>query len=146
MKITITKNEKETEAFAGKLAKDILSKKNDKATVVALDGVLGSGKTTFTKGFAKELGIKEEITSPTFIILNEYDIDTPAFKKFYHIDCYRLKNEEDLNSIGFFDILEDSENIVLVEWAGKIKKVIPKDAVKIKFYYISENKRKISVN
>jgi len=149
MKIIVTKNEQETKEFAKKMASDILNSeaKKDKATVFALEGVLGAGKTTFTQGFAKGLKIKEDIKSPTFLILKEYNLDfkNSKFKKFYHIDCYRLEDEDDLDSIGFSEILKDPENLVLVEWAGKIKKVLPKDCIRVRFYYISENKRKISV-
>ncbi len=159
MSITITKNTEETKKFASDLAKDLLNKPNKEknAVVLALEGVLGAGKTTFTQGFAEGLDMKEDITSPTFVILKEYKIKAKSKKskvkshdksleRFYHIDCYRLKDESDLDSIGFFEILKDPKNIILIEWAGKIKKALPKKYTSIKFYYISENKRKISIN
>lgn len=145
--VFVTKNEEETKKLAEKIASDILNskEKNKGAFVVALEGVLGAGKTTFAKGFAKGLGVLEkETSSPTFVILQEYDLKkTSKFKKFYHVDCYRLKNENDVEDIGLSEVINDPENIVLIEWAGKIKNKIPKDAKKIKLYYISENKRKI---
>ncbi len=149
MKIVVTKNEQETKEFAEKMASDFLNTENKRkgAAVLALEGVLGAGKTTFAQGFANGLKINEGVKSPTFLIMKEYDIDfkTSNFKKFYHIDCYRLEGEGDLDSIGFSEILKNPENLVLIEWAGNIKKALPKDCKKIKFYYISENKRKISV-
>jgi len=157
MKIVVTKNEQETKEFAKKMASDILNSeiKKKKATVLALEGVLGAGKTTFAQGFAEGLKMKEIVKSPTFLIMKEYKIGeknkesrirNENFTKFYHVDCYRLKNEEDIESIGLPEILKNPENLVLIEWAGNIKKALPKDCIKIKFYYISENKRKISTN
>jgi tRNA threonylcarbamoyladenosine biosynthesis protein TsaE len=156
MKIVVTKTETETKDFAMKTAKDILSlgNKKDQATVLALEGVLGAGKTTFAQGFSEGLEIKEAVKSPTYLIMKEYEIKiknkesekkNKIFSRFYHIDCYRLENEEDIGSIGLPEILKNPENLVLIEWAGKIKKALPKDCIKIRFYYISENKRKISI-
>jgi len=149
MDIIVTKNEDETRDFARDFARDILKikKENKNATVLALEGILGAGKTTFAQAFAKGLKIKEKVKSPTFLILKEYDIyfENSKFKKFYHIDCYRLENENDILDIGLPEILKNPKNLVLIEWAGNIKKAIPKEAVKIKFYYISENKRKIVI-
>jgi len=157
MKIEITKNEGETKELAKEIAGDILSskKKRKKATVVVLEGVLGAGKTTFTQGFAEGLGIKEDVKSPTFLILKEYKlgfknqesrIKNEIFKKFYHIDCYRMEDEKDAKDTGIKEALEDPENIVLIEWGERIKKMLPKRCIKIKFYYISENKRKIAIS
>ncbi len=149
MRVVITKNEKETKDFAEKMAEDILSieNKKNKATILALEGVLGAGKTTFTQGFASGLQIKEEVKSPTFLIMKEYDLSfkNSNFKKFYHIDCYRLEDGNSLGDIGLLEILKKKENLLLIEWAGNIKKILPKDSIKVKFYYISENKRKISI-
>ena len=153
MSITVTKSSEETQKLAFELAKDTLSVPNKEKTAVvfALDGILGAGKTTFTQGFSKGLGVEEDITSPTFLILKEYDmhkhkLSGGSFKNFYHVDCYRLKDEKDVNDIGLLEVFKNPENIVLVEWAGKIKKTLPKKYTKIKFHYISENKRKISIS
>ena len=157
MSVIVTKSTEETQKIAFELAKDILNKPHEEgsALVLALDGVLGAGKTTFTQGFADGLSITEVVTSPTFLILKEYNIvqslkskvksNDKTFTKFYHIDCYRLKDENDIEDIGLHEVLKNPENIVLIEWAGNIKKSLPKEYIKIKFYYISENKRKISI-
>ncbi|MEK7452934.1 MAG: tRNA (adenosine(37)-N6)-threonylcarbamoyltransferase complex ATPase subunit type 1 TsaE [Patescibacteria group bacterium] len=151
MNIIITKNSEETRSIASEMAKNILSvQSQDKlAVVIALEGVLGAGKTTFTQGFAEGLGLKDDVRSPTFVILKEYHMELSdknlRFKNFYHIDCYRLKDEKDIKDIGLSEILKNPENIILIEWAGNIKKALPKNCIKIKFYYISENKRKISI-
>ena len=82
------------------------------------------------------------------MILKEYKlkIKDPEFKKFYHVDCYRMESEKDAKDTGIKEALEDPENIVLIEWGERIKKMLPKKCVKIKFYYISESKRKIAIS
>ncbi len=146
MEIKITKNEKETKDFAREFAKSILKeKRSDGAKVVALDGILGAGKTTFVQGFASALGIND-ITSPTFNILKEYFIDLGEFKRFYHVDCYRLKGGNDIDDVGLSEVLKNPENLILIEWAKNIKDKLPKKIIKVKIHYISENKRKISIN
>ncbi|PIR88962.1 MAG: tRNA (adenosine(37)-N6)-threonylcarbamoyltransferase complex ATPase subunit type 1 TsaE [Candidatus Harrisonbacteria bacterium CG10_big_fil_rev_8_21_14_0_10_40_38] len=125
-----TKEEKETSQIAEKLALEIVKKKkSENAFVLALVGDLGAGKTAFTKGFAKSLGIKK-VTSPTFVIFKPYSISKKIknFKTLYHVDCYRIKEIKELEVIRFYEILNNPENIVIIEWADRIKKIIPKNA------------------
>jgi len=153
MQITITKNEEETKELAKKLAQDVLNDdvERKEALLITLEGNLGAGKTTFTKGFAEGLGISEDVTSPTFLILKEYilpesqKLKAESYNKFYHMDCYRLEDETGAKDIGLKEVLKDPKNIILVEWPEKIKKALPKKGIKIKFYYISENKRKLAI-
>lgn len=134
-----------TQKLGENLAKKVISaKKSVSAAVVCLMGDLGSGKTTFAQGFAKGLGIKEKILSPTFVILKKFKVQNQNFKFFYHIDCYRLKNEKDLLVLGFKEIISNPKNIVLIEWPEKIKKILPKNAIIIYFKFIAEHKRKIN--
>ncbi len=125
-----------------------------RAFVVALEGELGGGKTTFLQGFAKGLGIKEKILSPTFVILKRFKIsrlirvssaagENLKFKNFYHLDCYRIRKAEEILDLGFKKIVSDPGNIVAIEWANKIKKIIPKNALWLKFEFVDKNKRKI---
>lgn len=116
------------------LAKDL-----KKHRIFALQGDLGSGKTTFVQGLAECLGIKQRITSPTFVIMKRYG-------RFYHIDCYRVNNSKELLDLGFKDIVSKKDNIVCIEWAEKIKDIIPKQAVWLRFEFVSENKRKIIID
>ena len=130
-------------------AKDIIGEfqAGERATIIALVGNLGAGKTTFTQGFAEGLGIKEKIQSPTFVILKEYKITSEKFKYFYHIDCYRLKNEKDAKTIDLEEIIKNPENLVLIEWAERVKKILPKkQLLTIKFFHINEETRKIVFN
>ena len=131
-------------------AKEIKDRKS--AVVFGLQGDLGGGKTTFLQGFAKGLGIKEKILSPTFVIIKKFKIkNLPAqagkhFKNFYHIDCYRINNAKDIEDLGFGDIILNPENIVVVEWPERIKKRLPKSAITIKFKFVEQNKREIVIN
>jgi len=136
----ISKSAKETQKIAKGLAKKILNskKRKDQAFVLALKGDLGSGKTTFLQGFAKGLGIKEKILSPTFNIYKR-------FGNFYHFDCYRIKKPKEILDLGFREIIQDPQNIMAIEWAEKIKKILPKTTQWINFKFISQAKREITV-
>jgi tRNA threonylcarbamoyladenosine biosynthesis protein TsaE len=123
------------------------------AIVIAMRGDLGGGKTTFIQGFARGLGIKENITSPTFVILKKFKIAaspsrTPrndSLMVFYHIDAYRIEKPKDLMDLGIENILLDSHNIVAIEWSEKIQKILPKNAIKIKFEFVDDTTRKIMI-
>ena len=124
--------------LAEKILADLVKKPDRKqALILALKGNLGSGKTTLTQGLAKALGIKKRITSPTFVILKR-------FKNFYHIDCYRLRKPEEILELGFREIIANPKNIVVIEWPEKIKKLLPKQTIFLRFKFISEKQREIS--
>lgn len=147
MQSIITENAKETQKFAQDLAKKLLLRQGfgghgKKAVVIALEGELGAGKTTFTKGFSKALGIKEKILSPTFVLIHKHNLKV---KSLYHIDAYRLNSEKDLLKLGVKEIFANPENIVLIEWADRVKKAIPKNAIWIHFDHLDKNKRKITI-
>ena len=122
------------------LAQETLKKRVRAPLIIGLKGELGAGKTTFTQGFAGGLGIKDKITSPTFVIFKKYSFDSGAF---YHVDCYRLKDAADLAELDFGEILRAKENIVLIEWAEKIKEILPKNTLWISFEYLDRSRRKI---
>jgi len=141
----------QTKKIAGLLAKEILVKKSDRsrtptavgeksALVLALVGDLGSGKTTFTQGFLRGLGIKNKITSPTFVIAKNYKLKTwnlklktQNYKHEWHFDCYRIRKPAELFTLGFKEILADPQNMLLIEWPEVIKKVLPKNSIWINF-------------
>jgi len=135
----ITKSHTETQKLGEKLAQEILKKKNKKAIIIGLRGDLGGGKTTFLQGFARGLGIKENILSPTYVILKRYG-------NFYHIDCYRLKNAKDILELGFEEIISNPKNIIAIEWAEIIKNILPKNTLWIDFEFQNNNKRAISID
>jgi len=134
----------QTKKAGEKLAKErlkIVLRKN--ALVVGLEGDLGSGKTTFIQGFAKGLGIKEKILSPTFVIMKKFEIRNSKFENFYHIDCYRLQKPKELLELGFKKIIANPQNIVAIEWADKIRKILPNKTIWISFQFIDKKIRKI---
>ncbi len=137
----LTASPTQTKRLGEKLAKEILKKKLKKtAFVIGLKGELGGGKTTFLQGFAKGLGIKEKILSPTFVIMKKFKASNGEF---YHFDCYRVSKTKELLDLGFKEIISNPENIVVIEWADKIKKIMPKDSTWIKFDFVDEKTRKI---
>jgi len=141
-----TKSAEETKKVAINLAEELKKQSLLKhAFIIALKGSLGSGKTTFIQGLAAGLGIKESVLSPTFLILKQFPISFRGYKNFYHIDAYRLKNPKELSELGFRDLLNNPENIIAIEWADKIKKIMPKKVLKIKFTNLGKNKRGITM-
>jgi tRNA threonylcarbamoyladenosine biosynthesis protein TsaE len=143
-KTVITKNFEETR----ELGEKIVRKLND-TTILALYGNLGSGKTTFTQGLAKGLGIDQKIISPTFIIVRKYEIPNNLtihqFNNFYHIDLYRIVNEGDIKSLGLEEILDDKTNIVAIEWPEKIENILPDKTMKLYFEYLENDRREIKI-
>lgn len=119
-----------------------------RATVIALYGDLGSGKTTFVKAFASAFGISsDEITSPTFVIEKRFDIRGSAFfKKLIHIDAYRLGRPEEILRLGWKETLADAGNLILLEWPQNIGSALPEHLPTITFTFIDENTREIVFN
>jgi tRNA threonylcarbamoyladenosine biosynthesis protein TsaE len=144
--IFITLKSSETKKLAQRFAQKILKiGPKNKAIILSLVGNLGSGKTIFIQGFAKELGIKEKVLSPTFVIFKKHKIEssTNSFRNFYHFDCYRIKKASEVLTLGFKEIISHPENIVAIEWADKIKRILPKGSISIFFVFLGKNKRKI---
>jgi len=117
--------------------------KNNSSLAISLEGELGSGKTEFLKGAAKTLRLKEKIFSPTFVIMKSFSLKTKSFESLWHIDCYRLKKIKEMEELGFKNIVKNKKNLVFVEWGDKIKKILPKNHLTIKFKMIDKNKRQL---
>ncbi len=138
-------------------AKDFLSrriftteKKSQTATVVALSGELGTGKSTFVRAVAHELGMGEHIVSPTFNILKTYKIDCKnrnlnkrTFSNLVHIDAYRLNDSKDSEVLGFDELLSNPKNLIFIEWPENIELALPKTTKYLYFKYVDENTRSI---
>lgn len=129
----------ETQKYAEEL---VVSVSRDKR-VFAFVGDLGVGKTTFSRFFLRALGVTESVTSPTFVIMKNYSVDHPHFTRACHVDCYRLKNPEEMTALGFAQILTDEKTIVLIEWADRIADMLPQSTVWIDFAHIDEINRHI---
>ena len=140
MKKTFTKKE------IPKIAQAILSslKQGVSATVVALTGDLGAGKTTLTQAIARELGIKENVISPTFVIMKRYTIQDTRYKFLVHIDAYRLDSHKELERLGWSEIIANPENLVLIEWPERVSEIIPKTAHLISLSHKTDDEREIS--
>ena len=119
------------------------------AYILALNGDLGAGKTTFTKALAKELGITEHITSPTFVIQKSYTIpkiNNIIAEKLIHIDAYRLKKADDVKGLDFSSTALNPDNIIIIEWAENIQNALPEGVLQIYFEYITETTRTVVID
>ncbi len=149
MKEIIVKDLSNLEKFAEELLLEIFAKKqtNNKATVIALTGDLGAGKTAFVQLVAKELGITEIITSPTFSIMKLYDvIGNDVFTKLVHIDAYRIEDISELKPLRFEEIINDKHNLVCIEWPEKIQMALPDDILNISIQILPDESRLITYN
>ena len=136
MSVFVSHSTAETESFAAALAGRL-----QKGDVIALYGGLGAGKTAFVRGLAQGLGATDEVSSPTFALVHEYDGRIPIA----HFDMYRIHTMEDLYSTGFFDYLE-SGCILVIEWSENIEPYLPDRVYKIRVARgESENERKLTI-
>ena len=118
--------------------------KENKATVLFLDGNLGAGKTTFTKKLAEFLGVKESITSPTFTIMHKYKTRTGEWDNLFHIDAYRLNSKEELGVLNISEDLKNKKNLFIFEWPSNISgEIVPDLEIKLS-HHTKEEERKIS--
>jgi len=144
-KITvITQSDNETRHIAEEFARGLCDDGNA-CHVVRLEGELGAGKTTFMQGVGRGLGIKQQMTSPTFIIFRVFDLKKCVYRRLYHFDCYRLKSYEAFKALGFEDIIADPKNLVVIEWGDLIREHLPKNTVKITFKVLSKEQRQIKI-
>jgi tRNA threonylcarbamoyladenosine biosynthesis protein TsaE len=133
-----TESPEETKEFGRSLAKDLAP-----GSVVALIGPLGSGKTVLVQGICSALGVKQAVTSPSFVIINEYPGKlnrSPVW--IYHFDLYRLENVEEFIKLGYEEYFY-GKGITLIEWAEKVKPFLPKKHWEVHLKIISENQRGI---
>lgn len=126
-------SQEETIALAEKIAKHVRA-----GMVITLKGDLGAGKTTFTKGIGKGLGISKPISSPTFTIMKIYQGTMPL----YHIDAYRL--EEHFQDLGFEEYI-NGDGLCVVEWSDFIEEILPKERLAISIDYEGDTARKITL-
>ena len=168
----ILKNLQDTKQFAKEFLAEVriqhprvkspASYQDDKVVrnVILLQGELGAGKTTFSQFLLRELGARGPFTSPTFVIMKKYEVDKNKkempdgkiktdfhFKDVYHLDCYRV-DEESVLDLGWEEIIADQNNLILVEWPERIKKIWPKKYWLLKFKYNKDvkNGRIVEVN
>ena len=147
--VFVTNGFEETQRLGEKFIGDVLRLHLEGASSnIALYGDLGRVKTTFVQGMAKGLGIKRRIISPTYIIVRSYKITIKhqvlGIKYFYHIDLYRVEGRG-IEGLGLEEIMEDTQNIVVIEWAEKLGDLLPKKRWDVGLEYLGEDKRKITI-
>ncbi|UCC80117.1 MAG: tRNA (adenosine(37)-N6)-threonylcarbamoyltransferase complex ATPase subunit type 1 TsaE [Candidatus Zixiibacteriota bacterium] len=133
--LTETKSTGETERLGFELAKSL-----NPDDVVALYGELGSGKTCFVKGVARGLSLSNPVKSPSFSIINEYPGKIPLF----HIDFYRLEKSAEIEDIGWMEYL-DSGGIVIIEWAERVKNMLPSKRIDVYFKILGNATRRVEI-
>ena len=132
----ISRSSEETEALGREFASSLR-----KGSVVSLEGSLGAGKTVFAKGIARALGITEAIVSPTFTLVQEYE----GKEKLYHLDVYRISGEDEFESMGGEEFLYP-DGITLIEWAEKIKDMLPEDTIYVRISILEDQSREITIS
>ena len=138
----ITNSAEETYEFGKKIAKHFKG-----GNILLLVGELGAGKTTLIKGLAAGFGVKNEITSPTFTLMNHYHTRHHKIKNIIHIDTYRLKDAQELKDIGIEDYLSEPDSLCVIEWPEKIIGLLQnKKTITIDIEHVEEKKRKILMN
>lgn len=146
----VSHSPEETQKFAKEQALELTREGNGQPIVVALEGELGAGKTTFTQAFAEALGVREHLKSPTFVLMKHYSIkpitNNQQLTTLYHLDCYRLRDSKDLEPLGIENILNNPENIILIEWAERVADILPRNHWIIHIDHVSDNERKITIS
>lgn len=137
----VSLNEKDTFAFAEKSAAELKG-----GEVIGLVGDLGAGKTVFVQGLAAGLKVKNKITSPTFVLMKVYPVKSRSVKQLVHIDAYRIKTAKDIAAIGAEEHFNRSDTVTVIEWAEKIKKILPPKTVFVKLKHGAEGKNKRIIN
>lgn len=134
----VSVSETDTENFGAEIARQC-----PRGSVILLDGDLGAGKTVFSRGFARALGIDEPVSSPTYTIVQEYEL--PERGRLYHLDLYRISGVEAALAFGVDEFLSDKSSYALVEWPERIAGILPEDAIRITLKHTGEGRREISV-
>lgn len=137
----ISKSASETRKIAAELAQTIQG-----GETIALTGNLGAGKTVFVQGFAKALGIRAPIQSPTFVIMNVIPVKGHAFTKLVHVDCYRLSGVRELRDIGLEEYIKNPDAVVLIEWAEKAQELIPQKSIMVRLEHKAPEQRRIMIS
>lgn len=144
MKNVISKSLAETQSLARAWLAS-LDTSRDEATIVGLYGNLGAGKTAFTQCVARELGISETVTSPTFVIEKLYTTTHPHFTRLVHIDAYRLESGRDLQVLNFEQLVSNPHNLIIIEWPENVREILPENHNKIFCEFVDETTRKFEV-
>ncbi len=144
MKSSISSSSRETKKFGKEFAAQVIGAGFGRAArVVALSGDLGSGKTTFVQGFLRAFGIRRA-ASPTFVIVRRMSVRRGPFQNIFHIDAYRVL-AKDLDALGVTRLMRDPRNIILIEWADRVLRLLPKDALYVALAHGSQENERIII-
>ena len=139
---TLEELAEEAVRFVGSLAPLVSSARG--ATLVTLSGELGAGKTAFAKAVANTLGVEEMVTSPTFVLEKIYLLPGgQSFKRLIHIDAYRLESGKDLDPLGFDELMQDTSNLILLEWPEKVAETLPTPSAHVSLAALPDGSRTI---
>lgn len=134
----ITSSEEETENIGKELAQSLC-----RGDSVLLRGNLGAGKTVFSRGFARGLGITEPVSSPTYTIVQEYEL--PSGGRLYHLDLYRISGVNAALAFGVDEFLDDPQGISLIEWPDRIDGILPDNAISVEIEHLSDTERRLTI-
>jgi tRNA threonylcarbamoyladenosine biosynthesis protein TsaE len=138
----ISRNADETVSLGEQFAQEHLSS----GSLVVLRGELGAGKTQFTKGIGKFFGIDaDEISSPTYTLVNEFDVASGTITKMFHLDCYRFEKPEELLELGVEEYLYPKHGVTIIEWPERIESYLPERRIEVVIEVLSLNERKIAI-
>ncbi len=133
----------EFEAEAGRFTRSLAPR--ERATVIALSGQLGAGKTAFTKAAARALGVEDIVTSPTFVLEKLYQLpEGKPFQRLIHIDAYRLEKGADLAPLNFDELMRDPGNLIFLEWPERVQAALPEPSVRISLTAQTDGSRILS--
>jgi tRNA threonylcarbamoyladenosine biosynthesis protein TsaE len=134
----------ETKKLGFEFAKQLLREpilKN--ARVIALQGTLGGGKTTFVQGVMRGFGLRARVTSPTFVLIKRFPLHRKKIQNIYHLDCYRLKNERALRALHIDEAFRDPHNLLFIEWAEKVRRILPPTTIWITFTHTRDEHERV---
>lgn len=117
----------------------------DRAVVIALHGDLGAGKTAFVQEIGKILGVQEVITSPTFTIMRQYDVNNDMFDSLVHIDAYRLESEVEIGPLKIMNLLEQPRTLICIEWAERLTSILKEQTIHLSLSINEDESRTIKI-
>lgn len=132
------------------IANEILKKVRDnkihnKATILTLQGDLGSGKTHITKEIGKLLGVVEEINSPTFVVMKMYETKDKDFRHLIHIDAYRLEEQKDKDNLKLEEVFSKENTLIVLEWPEIIQNILPKNSINVQINHLEDEERIVNI-